>query len=290
MKIKFLIQSSYIKLTEIDKKVEALKAINAEFADFGMIPFTKTITGLENILEKDYYYVFLGSIKTLKVILEANHITDLNEFLTEEQINLSDYYLDRLKKGFFYDIEKFDQAYYNSFDLPLFNKNSLIMSFNEAKDKKFNETMFVKPTSDLKAFNGGFIEKDEIFKDFLNRQQLMSDVNYEDVKILIAPLKNSIEEYRFFVVNKEVVSGSKYMNRRVVTRSEYVPDFILQKAKEYALLYQPSAVFTLDLVLTDNNIVEIMEYNCFNCSGVYLNDLKNTYSKLITYLNYKYKD
>lgn len=290
MKIKFLIQSSYLKLTEIDRKVNALNAIKAEYADFGMIPFTKTITGLENILEKDYYYVILGSIKTLKVILEAKHITELNEFLTEEQISLSDHFLDRLKKGLFYDIEKFDQAYYSQLDLPLFNKNAMVMNFNQVKEKTFYETMFVKPTSDLKAFNGGFINEGETFSHFLDRQQLMSDVNYDEVNVLIAPLKNSIEEYRFFVVNKEVVSGSKYMNNRVVTRSEIVPDFIMAKAKEYALLYQPEDVFTLDLVLTDNNVLEIMEYNCFNCSGVYLNDLQNTYSKLINYLKDKYKD
>lgn len=286
MKIKFLIQSSFIKTEEVYKQFDALNQLSTEIIDFGVIPFTNILTNLENILEEDYHYVVLGSIKSLTSILSAKHISELNEYLTKDQLDLSDHYLKRLKSGLFYDLKSFDQAYYNTLNLPLFNKDCIIENFEKAKNLKFDEIMFVKPTSDLKAFNGGFVSVGETFEEFINRNQLMSNVDYSNVNVLFSHLKESEAEYRFFVVNKEVVSGSRYMLDRVVKPSKEVPKEIFDKAIEYAKLYQPADIFTMDLVKNKSGIY-IMEYNCFNCSGTYENDLVKTYGKIIDYIKEK---
>ena len=36
----------------------------------------------------------------------------------------------------------------------------------------------------------------------------------------------------------------------------------------------------MDLAKTDDNEISIIEYNCFNCSGVYLCDLVKTFNSI----------
>lgn len=282
--IKFLIQSTFIKESEIQKKFSALQKLSIPVMDFGVIPSEYSITNLENILiDENDDYVFLCSILLLKIIDKATSLEELCPFLSKEQLDKSDIFLHKLKNAVFYDFEKFDQAYYSQLDLPLLNKDCLIITFNEALNLKFNEDMFVKPSTDLKVFNGGFIAANTTFSDFLKTQKRMSNIDYSQVNIIFSPIKKVFSEYRFFVVDKTVVSGSRYMVDRVVKPNSFVPDDIWNKAEELSLIYQPADIFTLDLCYTDHGIF-IVEYNCFNCSGSYDNDLVKTYQAIHNFL------
>ncbi len=285
--LKFLIQSTFIRESEIERQFSALQALSIPVMDFGVIPFEHSITNLENILiDENDDYVFLGSVLLLKIIHNAKHLSELSSFLSEEQLAKSDIFLTKLKKAVFYDFEKFDQAYYSQLNLPLLNKDCIVIPFNEAKNLKFDQDMFVKPSTDLKVFNGGFIASNTLFSDFLEKQQLMSNIDYSQVNILFSPIKKVFSEYRFFVVNKKVISGSRYMVDRVVSPDSFVPEDIFNKAQEISLLYQPADIFTLDLCYTDQGIF-IVEYNCFNCSGSYHNDLFKTYKSIYDFLQSK---
>lgn len=287
--IKFLIQSSFIRESEIQKQFSALNSLSIPVIDFGVIPFHHSITNLENILiDENDDYVFLGSVLLLKIIHNAKRLEDLSTFLSKEQLSKSEIFLKKLKNAVFYDFENFDQAYYSQLNLPLLNKDCILVSFNDAQNLKFEEDMFVKPSTDLKVFNGGFIHSDTLFSDFLEKQQLISNIDYSQVNVLFSPIKKVFSEYRFFVVDKKVISGSRYMVDRVVSPDSFVPDDIWKKAEEIALLYQPADIFTLDLCYTDQGIF-IVEYNCFNCSGSYDNDLVKTYQAIHDFLQSKKK-
>lgn len=285
--LKFLLQSTFIRQTEISKQFSALDSLSIPVLDFGLIPSEKSITNLENILldENDDYF-FICSILLLKIINKATSLKELNPFLTEEQLNKSDLFLHKLKNAIFYDVEKFDQAYYSQLDLPLLNKDCILVPFEEAKNMKFNKEMFVKPSTDLKVFNGGFIAPNTSFSTFLTSQKLMSNVDYTNINVLFSPVKTVYSEYRFFIVNKEVVSGSRYMIDRVVNPDPFVPEDVWNKALELSQLYQPADIFTMDLCSTDQGIF-IVEYNCFNCSGSYDNDLVKTYKAIQNFLQPK---
>lgn len=287
--IKFLIQSSFIRESEIQKQFSALNSLSIPVMDFGVIPFHHSITNLENILiDENDDYVFLGSVLLLKIIHNAKRLEDLSTFLSEEQLSKSEIFLKKLKNAVFYDFENFDQAYYSQLNLPLLNKDCILVSFNDAQNLKFEKDMFVKPSTDLKVFNGGFIHSDTLFSDFLEKQQLISNIDYSQVNVLFSPIKKVFSEYRFFIVDKKVISGSRYMVDRVVSPDSFVPDDIWKKAEEIALLYQPADIFTLDLCYTDQGIF-IVEYNCFNCSGSYDNDLVKTYQAIHDFLQSKKK-
>ena len=66
----------------------------------------------------------------------------------------------------------------------------------------------------------------------------------------------------------------------MVKPDSFVPAEILETAKEYALLYQPEKVFVMDIAHTEDGY-EIMEYNCFNCSGMYMINRESVYQKLL---------
>lgn len=285
MKIKWIIQDVNMRFSRLNDMVDALDALNYEYINFGIIPFTKSITNLENILEKDTIYIALSGVKLLTLLQENNSLKDYCEFLSEDQINNNDYYVEKLKNSVFYDIQKFDQSHYGKLGLPLLNDDAKYITIKDNLNLSFDTPKFVKPAKDLKAFNGGILEAGETFEHFIKNQ--LHQAFYIDENMVVADLKQIFGEYRFFIVNKEVVSFSQYKLGQRVVSSPVVPSFIIEKAKEYAKLYQPADIFTLDLADTDQG-VKIVEYNCFNASGSYACDLIKTYKTINDYILKKY--
>tara|TARA_B100000700_G_C15059942_1_gene865102 strand:+ start:5581 stop:6444 length:864 start_codon:yes stop_codon:yes gene_type:complete len=279
-KIIFLIQSTFLNEQDKLKDIEAFESLSVEFKDFGVIPFSNEITNLENILEPNTKYITLCGIKALNIILNAKHIKELSDNLSDEQLRNSDYYLSKLKSSVFYNEKTFDQAHYLTLSLPLVNSNAVVKNYNAALNMKFDKPMFVKPTTDLKAFNGSFLNANETFNELMNRTQKNESLNYNKIDVLFSNTKKIYSEYRFVVIDGEVISGSRYIKEGQVKPNSFVPDNIMRTAKEYALLYQPSNIFVMDIADTEDGY-EIMEYNCFNCSGMYMIDRKKVYKNLI---------
>lgn len=283
-KIKWLIQDVGISFTQLNDKYAALDELGFSFDTFGVIPLTNTLTGLENVLEKDTYYVSLSGTKVLSVLNEVKDIREINENLSDEQMDPENEQLARLKESIFYDVDKFDQHKYSQLDLPLLNEGSDYYPIKDNMNLTFDEAKFIKPSRDLKAFNGGILEAGISISDFILNQQYQEF--YIDEIAVIAPLKKIYAEYRFFIVDKKVVTGSMYKNRGHVKASSFIPDHIQKAAEEYCLLYQPHAVFTLDIADTPDGC-KIVEYNCWNCSGAYHCDLIKIYKAIADYIKIK---
>jgi hypothetical protein len=277
--IKWLFQSTGIRRNLQDEEYFSQKV---SFVDYGIIPFTNKITNLNNVY-RDYLdnqeqsYVLRGGTKILKLFMTddiKDNIEDLNtEFSTED--NYSKFF-NKLKSGLFYDYDAFDQAVYQKLDLPLLNKGAIVISAEKAKYMTFSEPKFVKPSSDGKAFVGKILFPEETVEQLILGQ--MHNPKIWDETILIAPEKKVLKEWRFFVINGEVVTGSQYHENNELKVREFSysnTDDVnaLSCAKEYAKLYQPAEIFTLDICLEGNNTWSIVEYNCFNCSGLYKNNL-----------------
>lgn len=281
MKIIWLVQSSGVTSSQPHANINALNELGFEWMDFGLIPFTNEMTNLENILVPDAEYVLLGSTKMLNIFNEVTNISELCPYLSEEQLNLSDYYLQKLKNGIFYDIESFDQALYSKFNLPLLNKDALYLPVKDNLDTSFDKAMFIKPSRDLKAFNGGILEANVSIKDYIMSQNYQAF--YIDEIAIISDLVNIQAEFRFFVVSGEVITYSYYRKNGQAFKSKEVPQNVIDVAREYAKLYSPATVFTLDIART-NDGYKIVEYNCWNSSGSYDCDLKLMYAKVQEFL------
>ena len=60
-------------------------------------------------------------------------------------------------------------------------------------------------------------------------------------------------------------------------------------ANEFAKLYQPHDIFTLDIAKIKNSNgfdYKIIEYNCFNCSGIYETNFSKMANEIQNYLNH----
>lgn len=281
MKVKWLVQDVGISMSNIEANFETLKRLGIPYDNFGLIPFTKTISNLENILQDpDEQFIIRGGTKILTLLQNISQLSEVNEFLTEKQLANSQQYIQNIMNGVFYNEQNFDQAYYGKLDLPLLNNDAELYPIKDNLNLSFSTDMFLKPSKDQKAFNAGILEKGYTISDFINNQTHQS--GYIEEIAVVAPCKKIYAEYRFFVVEQQVITGSKYRIGQQVHWDEVVPEDIMAAAKEYAKLYQPHDVFTMDLADTPDGIF-IVEYNCWNASGLYKTDVAKIFNVVNEY-------
>lgn len=267
---KFNIQLS-LKNHQIENYVNALKNVGGSYSFFSLYSDTNLIDNLP-LDFKDGNYITLAAIKALKLSRSLKP-----EFF--ENTNFYNLYKETYYKSFFYDDLLFDQKNYKNLDLPMINKNCEIISLHDNLDRTFDKEKFIKPTSDLKGFVGGIIKPGESIQEFILNSVRMPD--WIDEISLISDIKDIHSEYRFFVVNNKVITGSRYMLNKEVSPSEIIPEIVLSKAHELAKFYTPAKVFTMDLGLLSNGDIEIVEYNCFNGSGTYYAPLEELMIELM---------
>lgn len=262
---KFLLQWS-LKPYQLESYIKAFKRIGIEYDFFSVYTDCNRI----GILPEDMMstqYVTISGIKALKI---AAHGTVDNFDHSDDFYHLKE----RYRSSFFYTTEQlFDQAYYRDRDLPLLNKDSTLITLDDNLDRSFDTEVFIKPTSDLKGFVGGIIKPGQTIGNFIENTARLS--HWREELSLIAPVKRIHSEYRFFVVQGEVLAFSRYMLKGKVLPELTVPVEVYKAAQKWAKVYEPDKVFTLDLALLEDESIEIVEYNCFNCSGIYLAEIDN---------------
>jgi predicted nucleic acid-binding protein len=271
--IKWLIQDVGIHFRNIELIFKSLKSLNYPFFNFGIIPFTKEITNLENILhDPQDEYILRGGTKLLTIFEQIQNLSEVNPYLTKEQLELSDIFIQKLKNGLFYQKEYFDQKFYHQFSLPLLNQDAQFYKVSDVLNTNFQELLFVKPSSDLKSFQAGLIDSDTTIQQFIHSQPFQA--SYLDEHVLIASPKKILEEYRFFIVQQKIVGESLYNVKGNVIVNPHVPKEIHSVAEEYMRLYQPDDAFVMDLAKTEKGVF-IVEYNCLNASGFYACNVDN---------------
>lgn len=144
------------------------------------------------------------------------------------------------------------------------NENPQIV---EAKDIKWiNEEMFVRPLLDTKSFNGGIY----------NRNTL----SFNGICV-VAPIKEIKKEFRFFVINGEIIGSTQYkLNGELY--SSYIVD---EGAKEFASKMIKKFKFdgyVIDIAQVDDDY-KIVELNCLNASGFYEINLNSFINGVINF-------
>jgi hypothetical protein len=150
----------------------------------------------------------------------------------------------------------------------LLNHDSFVCKFGEVtfQEKRF----FARPTQDTKTFSGKIFDWAE-FTEFQS-QKHYTKLNSETL-ISISPIKEISQEYRFFVVDGEVLTGSQYKLNGKGYLSVYIDDDIFEFAQKMVSIWQPSRAFVIDVCRSAIGL-KIVEFNTFNCSGIYLCDVQ----------------
>jgi hypothetical protein len=148
-----------------------------------------------------------------------------------------------------------------------------------------SEKIFVRPFRDDKSFNGMAMDRETFleWKEGICSQPIEGTsifaVNSETY-ITLASVKQIYSEYRFFVINEEVVTGSQYRLGRTVIYNDNVPEHIREYAQEMANKWQPQLCFVIDIADTPLG-PKVVEINSFGVSGFYHCNMFKVIEKLL---------
>lgn len=140
------------------------------------------------------------------------------------------------------------------------------------------EHFFIRPVYDNKKFSGMLMHRDE-FESWRSKILDIPDEEYSTIKgnteICISTIKQIIVEYRLFVVDGKVVTGSEYKRGDCVAYYEFIPEYILEYAKTVIDMWVPDNAFCLDIaeiLIDDKPYCKVLEINCINGCGLYMAD------------------
>jgi hypothetical protein len=263
----FVLQHNGLKCSEVQATLDAMQGLTGY--SYGLIPFSKDITGLDTIPRADYPMVALGSTKLVQMHHEGL---------------LPDNWL------VFHDMTTFSQDYYGPLlGSELLNHKSTFMSLESAMNLgAFDEMMFIKPADDLKMFAGGLMcEGDSVASMLSNMQHQELDM---EATVLLAPYQELYREYRVFVVDGVAVGFTQYkdenQNIKAATVSQTTRDQLYFNTKRIDKHFRPADVYTIDYAeVGPTKKLKVVEYNCFNCSGMYKADRNAVLKYLATYID-----
>jgi hypothetical protein len=153
----------------------------------------------------------------------------------------------------------------------LLNEDATIEEFGELAPA---QPVFIRPCSDDKAFAGFVIEPDE-FRRWQSQVRDVDDPNATltpKTMVLAAAPKPILREFRFFIVDGQVITGSLYREAGHRHYSGQCDDAAWACALSAAASWQPDTAFVIDIAMTDDG-PKVIEINCMNSAGFYEADL-----------------
>jgi hypothetical protein len=169
------------------------------------------------------------------------------------------------RPGVFWDDDLTAETWIKHWGHELLNADAQYVRF---ADLQFEGVKFIRPTEDLKVFSGGLVHWGE-FSAWKDKVLLYDDgtVTSETMCVVSSP-KTIYAEYRFFVVDGKVVTGSRYKIGQRVTSSVQVDQDVWEYAQRMVDQWQPYQGFVIDVADTPEGF-KIIEVNNLNSSGFY---------------------
>lgn len=190
--------------------------------------------------------------------------------------------------GAYYDDERFRCSQYMH-QLPadwLLNEQhvfvpyaQLMRRYNWFFDLFQSDTLFIRPDSGAKTFTGLSVRRDQASQAFSALRQL-TNVPSETLTLISRAVSVEVE-YRFVIINRKVVAGSRYMVNGEIDISREVDSVCQALAQQVANhAYQVDIAYTCDVAIS-NGRPKVVEFNAFSTSGLYGCDIKTVYHAII---------
>lgn len=261
--MKFLIQWNLMNENSLQLVKNAVKDYPHEFVE--VVPFSREI--LPTPVGKDYIPYGSTLMTTLGLDYGWRGLSfDLTKFNYEEcLLNRDDMLNDCVE--ILDDIVKF-----------LSEDTLLTKSF-------LNFDWFIRPSEDLKQFSGQVMSGSEILDFLRNAKGCASSGSYHlygDTKIVLSKPKYIQAEWRWFIVDGWVVSGSMYRFKGNLHKAREVDKDVILEAQNMANKWLPSPNCVMDLALVDNEL-KVVEFNCINASGFYDHHVDTIFKELWEY-------
>jgi hypothetical protein len=167
-----------------------------------------------------------------------------------------------------------------NYDVFALNYDALILKLGEVNFSNIPwDEFFIRPVNDGKSFAGMIMNINELQEWILKIAKLTDENSYTSItlydEIVISPLKEIQAEYRFFVVDSKVVTGSQYkLGNRVCYRAlqSGLDLEVFQFARKMVNIWQPNTAFALDVASTSEGY-KVLEINSINSAGFYFCDM-----------------
>lgn len=178
------------------------------------------------------------------------------------------------KPGAFYNKNFDHQIWLKNLGTELLNYEAEVCTFKDI-NPKYNP-FFIRPSEDRKVFSGQVIDKAN-FDIWRRSTEQVAYSGYTtltpDTLVVVSPLKAIHAEWRFFVVDEKIVTGSLYKRGdRVISLPLIHNEDAIIYAQKMVDLWQPDRAFVIDVASTDDGY-KVIEYNCLNSSGFYRSDV-----------------
>lgn len=257
----FIIQQNLINQEQLEKIKKAISSYPVTYVD--ILPFTE-----ETIQD-------INELNKLKDIAIPYGSTNLTKLAYKNQW------------GGCYFNENFNYKAYCDNRGDMFNERNRVKNVSDWIDnlERFiptlsnkNEEVFIKPVDDNKLFTGYCDTLENILawlKDIKNNSGSEGSYYFPlETELMICTKKPIQAEYRFFIVNNKVITGSSYMVEGQILQNSSAEEELIE-AQKIADKWLPHRNCVMDICICMNTAwpllyrTFVMEFNCINSSGFY---------------------
>ena len=134
--------------------------------------------------------------------------------------------------------------------------------------------IFIKPATDTKEFSGQVIQGEDA-ESWLNNMFRTGYLTDKDrgMEVFVSSVKKTGCEWRMFVVNGKVITGSCYHQYQRTMPERWVPDAVTEFAERVISVYDPLPGYALDIAQVESGDYKVIEMNTINHAGAYLADV-----------------
>jgi len=160
-------------------------------------------------------------------------------------------------------LKNFDcTTYYPSWSPYLLNDDWTVTMRSILQRNSNNESYFFRPNEGDKRFDGGIYSSEQLLKENLSYTQLIIQASEKCIE----------DEYRFLVVDKEVITATRYLSYGEGGIS--IAQLYLENILKDSSLLIPDRAFTVDIGFnTDIGKLGVIELNSFSCANLYSMDI-----------------
>lgn len=170
----------------------------------------------------------------------------------------------------------------------LLNSKYLMIGLNDVVRQKNilsgfgTKYLFIRPSDGMKTFPGQLINLDDLENEINTLTQCYGGIDMSTLVFISGNKDYEMEnEYRFVIIDGEVISGAEYMNKEnrkkweAIWNKKCYNQEAINFAKRMVDKYQPDKAFTLDICKLSDGRYKVIEVNSFNCASLYGCDLEN---------------
>lgn len=153
------------------------------------------------------------------------------------------------------------------------NSPAEVTKFGEVREQE--DLFFIRPCTDDKQFTGhvkDWKEFAEWQKKVIDLRETYTTLDY-DTPVLVSEPKRIEAEYRFIVIDGEVITGSLYKQGQTVLYQECTDPGIYQFVQETADIWVPARGVALDICIHDGELY-VLEMGNMNAAGLYACDVQ----------------